>query len=156
MNDPTSILQSQGSARALQSDGRVHGVVAGCRGEDGRWLCIRRGRRVAAPLKVCFPGGGIEAGESQPTALIREMREELGAEVRPIARVWHWEKPDGRLVLWGWTAQLLSASLRPDPQEVAEILWLTSRQAVEHPDAMPTNRLFVAQLEPPQTFDSSK
>lgn len=30
-----------------------------------------------------FPGGGIDEGESQPEALIREVREELGLEVIP-------------------------------------------------------------------------
>jgi 8-oxo-dGTP pyrophosphatase MutT (NUDIX family) len=125
----------------------VHGVVVACRRADGRWLCIRRSDKVASPLKVCFPGGTIEHQEAQPAAIVREMMEELGAKVRPIAQVWHWEKPDWPLTLWGWTAELLAGDLRPDPAEVAEILWLTGEEVSDHPDGLPSNRLFVASLE---------
>jgi 8-oxo-dGTP diphosphatase len=136
----------------LQPDGRLHGVVIAVRREDGRWLCIRRSSTVIAPLKVCFPGGAIEVGESQTSAVIREMQEEVGAKVRPIRNTWRWDKPDGNLTLWGWTADLLSMDLKLDPVEVAEILWLTGDEVAGHPDAMPTNRLFVESLKNPLAF----
>jgi 8-oxo-dGTP diphosphatase len=133
--------------RHRQPDGRVHGVVIACARPDGRWLCIRRSSKVIAPLKVCFPGGGMEIGESQQTAVIREMREEVGVTVEPTRNTWRWDKLDGTLTLWGWTADLLTTDVHPDPQEVAEILWLTSEEVAAHPDAMPTNRLFVESLK---------
>jgi 8-oxo-dGTP diphosphatase len=133
-------------SRARQEDGRVHGVVVACRDERGRWLCIRRSRHVAAPLKVCFPGGGIEAGESQESAVIREMSEELGIAVKPIRCVWRWESPTSELTLWGWIAEREPGEIVPDPNEVAEVLWLGSKQAIQHPDAMPTNRNFIEAL----------
>jgi (d)CTP diphosphatase len=132
--------------RPLQPDGRVHGVVIACARPDGRFLCIRRSSTVIAPLKVCFPGGGIEIGESQAAAVVREMHEEVGALVAPLRCTWRWEKPDGNLTLWGWTADLLSTDLHADPLEVAEILWLTGAEVATHPDAMPTNRLFVESM----------
>ena len=131
--------------RPRQADGRVHGVIAACRRADGRWLCIRRSDRVPAPGRVCFPGGAVEVGEAQPTALVREMREELGVAVEPIRPVWRWESP-GDLTLFGWTATCPDGPLRPDPYEVADVLWLTADECVNHPDAMPSNRDFVAAL----------
>jgi len=138
--------------RPIQPDGRLHGVVIACRRPDGRWLCIRRSAHVAAPLKICFPGGAIEIGESQPSAVVREMKEEIGLDVKPIANVWRWDQPridqpEGTLTLWGWTAEMLSTELNPDPNEVAEVLWLTGREVAEHPDALPSNRNFVAAVE---------
>jgi 8-oxo-dGTP diphosphatase len=133
-------------SRARQEDGRVHGVVVACRDEQGRWLCIRRSQHVAAPLKVCFPGGGIEHGESQETAVVREMLEELGIKVKPIRCVWRWESPTSELTLWGWIAEREASEILPDPNEVAEVLWLSSEEAIGHPDAMPTNRSFVTAL----------
>ena len=62
----------------------VVGVVV----RDGRMLVIRRSRSVVAPLVYCFPGGGIEAGESEEEALVREFREEVGVAVRPVRRLW--------------------------------------------------------------------
>jgi len=133
-------------ARPLQKDGRVHGVVVACRDKQGRWLCIRRSAHVAAPLKVCFPGGAIEQGESQQSAVIREMTEELGIKVKPRKCVWKWESPDSPLTLWGWTAEIEHAEISVDPKEVAEVLWLSGEHVVGHPDAMATNRSFVEAL----------
>jgi 8-oxo-dGTP pyrophosphatase MutT (NUDIX family) len=133
-------------ARARQEDGRVHGVVVACRDEHGRWLCIRRSALVAAPLKVCFPGGAIEQGESQESAIVREMKEELGISVTPLRCVWRWESPTTDLTLWGWTAERGTDELKLDPNEVAEVMWLSSDEVINHPDAMPTNRSFVLAL----------
>ena len=146
MIDPTPLH------RPLQADGRLHGVAIACRRPDGKYLCIRRAAGVAAPLRVCFPGGAIEVGEAPAAAVAREMLEELGVEVRPIANVCRWDQPrldlpGVSLTLWGWTAELLSENLRPDPLEVAQVLWLSGTEAIDHPDAMPSNRYFVNCLE---------
>ena len=130
--------------RPIQPDGKLHGVVAAIhRAADDRWLLIRRSMHVAAPGKVCFPGGAVEIGESLTDAVVREAREELGAHIRPLRQCWRWEASDRPLVLFGWTAELLRDEINPDPAEVAEILWLTAAEAIEHPDALSSNRSFV-------------
>jgi 8-oxo-dGTP pyrophosphatase MutT (NUDIX family) len=147
--NPKSEIQNPKSPppRPRQPDGRVHGVVVACQRPDGRWLCIRRSATVAAPLKVCFPGGAMEVNESQENAVIREMHEELGSTVRPRRRVWKWDSPTSELTLWGWTADYPDGELRPDPDEVAEVLWLTGEEVIGHADAMATNEDFVKSLE---------
>ncbi len=121
-------------------------MVVACQRPDGKWLCIRRSATVAAPLKVCFPGGAVEAGESQESAVIREMREEIGVNVTPVKCVWRWDSPTTELTLFGWIATLDQPDLKPDPAEVAEILWLTGHGVSTHADAMPTNAGFVTAL----------
>ena len=120
--------------RHLQSDGRVHGVAVACEGTEGRWLLIRRRPNVGAALAIAFPGGAVEAGETQAQAVCREMREELGVEVEPLACFWAHEFPDRPLTLFGWHARLLPGALVPDPREVEEILWLTPAEAAAPPD----------------------
>lgn len=125
---------------------RRHGVAVACQRADGRWLLIRRSATVTAPLRVCFPGGWIEAGEDQPTAAIREMREELQAEIKPLQCVWRHCYGAPPRTLWGWLAVLQSAVLAPNPTEVHEILWLTADEAIHHPDVLPHTDAFFAAL----------
>ena len=44
-------------------------------------------RAVAAPGRVCFPGGHVEPGEEDREAVVRECREELQAHVEAVACV---------------------------------------------------------------------
>ena len=133
--------------RFYQADGHLHGVIVACQREDGRWLMIRRSAAVPAPLRICFPGGGLDAGENQEAAIVREMQEELGALVIPVRCVWHYRAPERRLTLWGWLAELQSDDLVPNPDEVDEILWLTAEDAVRHPDVLPNTDAFFTALQ---------
>lgn len=132
--------------RTLQADGYLHGVVVACQDEQGRWLMIRRSATVVAPLKICFPGGGIEANESQYEAVVREMREELDAIVKPVACVWSHCYEERAVKLWGWLAELEPNTLMPNPEEVAEIHWLAADEAIRHPDALPRTQDFLSSL----------
>ena len=125
---------------------RTQGVVVACRRPDERWLLIRRSATVPGPLRVCFPGGWIEAGESQVAAAMREMREELDADVEPVCCVWRHVYGSPRRTLWVWLAQLKSATVIPNPAEVHEVLWLTTAEVLDHPDVLPHTDTFLAAL----------
>jgi len=58
-------------------------VAAALVDADNRVLLAQRpeGRRMAGLWE--FPGGKVKPGESPEAALVRELREELGVEVRP-------------------------------------------------------------------------
>lgn len=56
-------------------------VAAVVEREDGRILITQRLPGTVFPLYWEFPGGKVEPGEDDATALRREMREELGADV---------------------------------------------------------------------------
>ena len=109
-------------AGAAPPDVAKRGVVAITR-RDGLFLAIRRGRGVAAPGRVCFPGGHIEPGEEEHAAVVRECREELAAAVVAGVCVWRSVTSWGTSLAW-WTVELDgSAVLVPHPAEVEEILW---------------------------------
>jgi 8-oxo-dGTP pyrophosphatase MutT (NUDIX family) len=134
-------------AHDLQEDGRVHGVVIGCRREDGRYLMVRRSRHVPLPRKVCFPGGGICLGETQEAACVREAREELGVGVIPLQPIWWHELEGTNIKLYGWLATLEPGDITPEPLEIEEVLWLSREEALAHPDGLPTNQAFIDALE---------
>jgi 8-oxo-dGTP diphosphatase len=65
--------------------------VAGVLERDGRILICRRRADQPHPRKWEFPGGKLEAGESPETALIRELREELGIDSEAGAEIMRYE-----------------------------------------------------------------
>lgn len=62
-------------------------VVAGVILRDGRVLIAKRPNHSHQGGLWEFPGGKIESGESAAQALTRELREELGIEVRNCRRL---------------------------------------------------------------------
>lgn len=104
---------------------RKRGVVAVII-RDERILIIRRSLTVTAPGRLCLPGGGIEEGETEAEALVREMQEELAIDVVPLQRCWRSVTSWGTNLAW-WQAELdPSAEPIANPAEVAEVHWMTT------------------------------
>jgi 8-oxo-dGTP diphosphatase len=51
---------------------------------DGRVLVTQRSAAMKLPLKMEFPGGKVEKGETPAACLIREIKEELNLDIRII------------------------------------------------------------------------
>ena len=127
--------------RQIQRSGIV-GVIL----ERDLYLLIRRSQSVLAPGKLCFPGGGIEPGETPQQALIREFQEELSLVVRPIRFDWESITPWGVHLQW-WIAELEpNQTPIPNPDEVAEVLYLTLTEMLTHPDILESNRPYLERL----------
>jgi 8-oxo-dGTP diphosphatase len=120
--------------------------VVGIALRDGRMLVIRRSRSVVAPLVYCFPGGGIEAGESEEEALVREFHEEVGVAFRPLRRLWQCVTPWKVELAW-WLGELPpGAAPAANPREVESIHWLTPAEMAALPDLLESNRQFLELL----------
>ena len=121
------------------------GVVAVIRRAD-QLLVIRRSQHVVAPGAHCFPGGGIEAGESMEVALVRELQEELNVDIVPVRQIWRSVTP-WRVELFWWLARLApEASPRPAPAEVESFRWCTVEELAGLGDLLESNRQFLAAL----------
>ena len=112
-------------------------VVAGIVWRDREVLVSRRYDHAHLGGLWEFPGGKLEPGETEPEALVRELREELGIEVE-VGEAWgelvH-DYEDRRVSLSFWFAEVRSGS--PQPLEVAEVRWVpvTELDALDFPGA---------------------
>jgi len=116
--------------------------------QAGRVLVIRRGagaRRSGywAPLS-----GRIEAGERQEDTVVREVREEVGLTVTPLARVWECLTDDGEFVLHWWTASAEPGELRLDPDEVSDARWVEPAEFLRLQPTFASDREFFERVLP--------
>jgi len=74
-----------------------------------------------------FPGGGLEPGEDEAAAAVRECREELGLQVRALAPLHavEWSYPTTRVHV---TFVLCEGEGEPHPTEGQEVLWAGPRE----------------------------
>ena len=72
-----------------------------------------------------FPGGKVEEGECLRSALVREIREELDAEISVggLLETVEWDYPDFHLTMHCFVCSLTSESIRLNEHEAAA--WLT-------------------------------
>jgi 8-oxo-dGTP diphosphatase len=124
-----------------ETPGRRGAVAIVVRG--GRMLVIRRSRHVVAPLVYCFPGGGIEEGESEEAAVVREVLEEVGAAILPRRRLWECVTAWKVHLAW-WLADMDPAAVpTPNPREVESIHWFTPAEMASQSELLESNRGFL-------------
>ncbi len=115
---------------------------------DGdKFLTIKRSATVRAPGQYCFPGGGIERGESNEQALVREMQEELNIAVRPLRRLWQSQSSYGTVLNW-WLAELEpNQTIVPNTDEVEVFDWMTIGEIRSQSKLLASNAAFFDALE---------
>jgi 8-oxo-dGTP diphosphatase len=139
---------------AIPDDPGRRGAV-GVAVRDGRMLVIRRSRSVVAPLVCCFPGGGIEPGESEEDALVREFHEEIGVAVRPVRRLWQCVTSWKVELAWWLVEMAPDATPVANPAEVESIYWYTAEEMAQLPDLLESNREFLEVLRAANLFSGT-
>ena len=139
-------LMSFQSKKEMPAKPTSFGVVAIIRQGD-LFLAIRRGESLRAGGRVCFPGGHVEAGEQDSTAVVRECHEELSIDVVPLNEIWKSVTDWGTALSW-WTVEPLQPCCPvAHPIEVQEFFWLSLDDMIAHPDLLPGNHVFLEHVK---------
>jgi 8-oxo-dGTP diphosphatase len=108
----------------------VHGI---CSGNGGKLALVRIGK--AHPFRYDLPGGGIETGESDADALIREFEEETGLTVWPIralgraGQFWNNEGAPLNSLASFFEVEMTASDSRPTEPD-HELVWVTPEEAL--------------------------
>jgi 8-oxo-dGTP diphosphatase len=120
-------------------------VVAAVLERDGRYLITQRRASAVLPLLWEFPGGRVEANETDATALKRELFHRLGVLIEPgqlISFVTHpYEKYAVDLFLY--ECELVGGE--PRPLNVADFRWVRSAEFDRYPFT-PADELSMSKL----------
>lgn len=113
----------------------------------GRVLAAQRAEPPELAGQWELPGGKVEPGESPEGALVRECREELGAEIVLGHRLGgEWPLAVPGYVMWVWTAAL-AAGAEPAALEHMALRWLTDAE-LHDIDWIPADLAIVAAIRP--------
>lgn len=93
---------------------------------DGRLLAARRAAPAALRGRWELPGGKVEPGEDPHEAVVREIREELGCEVRVTGDL-DGEQPVGQGLRLRVVTAVLTAG-EPVPHEHDAVRWLAPEE----------------------------
>ncbi|HEY1066879.1 MAG TPA: NUDIX domain-containing protein [Pirellulales bacterium] len=110
---------------------------------DGKLLVIRRSIHVPAPRAFCFPGGGVETGETDAEAAVREVQEELALPIRAVRPVWRCTSPWKVELVWWLSEAVAGVEPIPNPAEVESCHWYTVEETLKLENLLSSNRGFL-------------
>jgi 8-oxo-dGTP diphosphatase len=120
-------------------------VVCAVIEREGRLLLAQRPVDKHLPLKWEFAGGKVEPGEDPATAIVREIREELGCEIVIARALPRFPYDYTRVVIEmiPFVCVLAPGSPAPHPHEHVALAWVTPDQLKDY-DLAPADLPVVA------------
>jgi 8-oxo-dGTP diphosphatase len=108
------------------------GSAALIENSDGKFLI---GKRSVWPKGMwVFPGGGVNFGETSEQAVVREVKEETGLDIKPVEliKVEEMIVPENEVhrIIFFYKAKVVGGTEKPST-DISEIKWLTSKEIIK-------------------------
>jgi NAD+ diphosphatase len=138
-------------ARFCPSCGRVEyprispAMIVLIQREDGRALLAHNRRFV--PGVYSLIAGFIEAGEALEAAVVREIREEVGVEVRDTVYVTSQPWPFPNSLMLGFKARYAGGEIRVDGEEIEDARWFSRDELPDIPGAGSVSRYLITRWQ---------
>ncbi|QRK12007.1 NAD(+) diphosphatase [Archangium violaceum] len=121
-------------------------------------VLITRGDSMLLARNANFPGaffstlaGFVDVGESLEETVVREVKEEVGVELKNLRYFGSQPWPFGRSLMLGFTAEYAGGDIQVDGKEIAEAAWFTPDNLPNLPPPMSIARQlinsFIAQVK---------
>ena len=120
-------------------------VVAAVIENDGRYLITQRRGNAVLPLLWEFPGGRVEANETDADALRREVRHRLGFEINPGKMISFVSHAYEHYVVELYLYECTIGSGSPHAENVNDFCWARSDEFDRYPFT-PADEASVAKL----------
>jgi 8-oxo-dGTP diphosphatase len=108
-------------------------VVAAVLEKDGRYLITQRRSTAVLPLMWEFPGGRVEDDETDASALKREVRHRLGAEIEVGKLISFVSHPYEHYVVDLFLYECAIVDGTPEVRNVNAFKWVTSAEFDQYP-----------------------
>ena len=107
-------------------------IIAAILKKDGKYLVGKRSSwKKIAPGYWCPVFGGIETGETEEAAVIREVFEELCVRVEPIKKIRAMDTNDHTGTIHWWYVKILSGEPTLANNEHSELRWVTIEELAQ-------------------------
>ena len=101
-------------------------VIAAVIQQGEKFLLGKRSpHKLSAPGYWCPVSGGIEAGETQAEAVVREVYEEVGLKVRTLRKIGEFPTHDETALIHWWTVEVLEGVPYLKNNEHTDFGWFT-------------------------------
>jgi len=121
----------------------VVGIISRLQGNTKQYLLISSKKDFSEFTGFYYPPGGhLEIDENEKSALIREVREEIGIKPKPIEKIAESPSDVKNQITHWWLCEADTSKILVDETEIQDIKWFTKEEILTQDKIWPATKQF--------------